>query len=345
MSTSLSPPTRSPFGRKIRMLAIAVVALAVLVIGGWFVGAQFYRAAIEQGRATLAAEGVRMECAEEALAGFPARFEWHCSSLALAFGNGSTLSGGSLSTVAPVWNPLFTIAEWRGPFRSVSAEGFNTQIDTELARASIRLTSGLELERFSAVLNRFSVTFEDGAQPVANGNQAELHVRSAQAMIDASSDDYEVALLAFGVTSPFLGSVDQVDLSLSSLLDAVAGNQARSVQGLARDWISRSGAFGPLAGRLRLDNHAINLDGSGRFAPDGLLDFRGTVATNDIASLVELFGIDASNGAAAITAGATFFGRQTTIGEDSAIELPVSVARGTISIGPVPLGVVPPWRP
>ncbi len=341
----------SPFGRKIKFMAIFIAVLVVLVIAGWFIGAQIYRSAIDEGRAALASEGVTLTCNDESLGGFPARFEWRCSSLSLSMAGGAEVSGGAFNTVSPVWNPLFTIAEWTGPFRSLSADGFDADIAAELLRASIRINTSLQLERLSAVLDPFSVTLQGAPQAIASGNQAELHVRQPVGAVEGSAttqpssdNDLEVALVLFGLESLFLGGVDQIDMSITALMEDLAAVRARSLQQGLRSWVEQSGRITPLATRLRLDDHAINLDGDAVIGTDGRIGFDGAIATNDVAALVDLMGIDASNNASAITAGATLFGRQTTIGEDRAVELPLRISQGTVSIGPVPLGVLPPLR-
>ncbi|MEO0383486.1 MAG: DUF2125 domain-containing protein [Pseudomonadota bacterium] len=342
----------SPFGRKIKLMAIFLVVLVLLVVAGWFIGAQIYRSAIDEGRAALASEGVALTCNDESLGGFPARFEWRCSSLSLSMAGGGEISGSAFNTVSPVWNPLFTIAEWTGPFRSVSADGFDADIASDLLRASIRLNTSLELERLSAVLDPFSVTLQGAPQAIASGNQAEMHVRQPAEIVgeantatgQSGDNDLEVALVLFGLESLFLGGVDQIDMSITALMEELAGIRARSIQQGLRAWVERSGRITPLTTRLRLDEHAINLDGDAVIGADGRVSFEGAIATNDVAALVDLMGIDASNNASAITAGAMLFGRQTTIGEDTATELPLRVSQGVVSIGPVPLGQLPAIR-
>lgn len=349
----MSETSSNSFGSKIRWMAIFLVALIVLIVAGWFIGAQVYRSAIEESRSALARDGVTLTCTDETLGGFLARFEWRCTSLTLSFANGGTLSGGAFNTVAPIWNPLFTIAEWTGPFQSQSADGFDAAIASDLVRASIRLNTSLQLERLSAVLDPFTITLQGAPQAIASGNQAELHIRQPETVLDApneydtekpenaTADDLEVALLVFGFESLLLGDVNQVDLSISALMEQLGAVQARSLQGLVRDWVARSGQITPLTTRLRLDDLAIDLNGSATIGINGLIDFDGSIATNDVPALVALMGIDDNNGASAISAGATLFGRQTTIGEDTATELPLRVTQGTVSIGPVPLGLLP----
>lgn len=179
MSASSSASAGS-FGRKIKWLALVVVTVIVLIVAAWFIGAHIYRGAINEGRAALARDGVTLACAEEELAGFPARFEWRCSSLSVTLANGAEISGGAFNTLSPIWNPLFAIAEWTGPFRSVSANGFDADISSDLLRASIRMTTSLELERLSAVLDPFAISLQGAPQAIASGEQAEMHVRQPE---------------------------------------------------------------------------------------------------------------------------------------------------------------------
>jgi hypothetical protein len=316
---------------------------------GWFIGARLYAMAIEEGRAALAREGVELACADESLGGFPARFEWRCSALSVSMANGAQVSGGALHTVAPLWNPLFAIAEWTGPFASVSGNGFEAAIDSALLRASVRLDAGLELERLSAVLDPFSLTLQGAPQAIASASQAELHMRQPVASDEEGArqpqaGDLDVALVVFGFESLILGGVDRIDLSVSGLAERLGQVRARSLQEALRDWVMRSGRITPLASRLRLDDLAINLDGDAVLNPDGRIDFNGSIATNDVAALVDLLGVDEAGGAGPIVAGARLFGRQTRIGDEEATELPLRVDAGAVSIGPVPLGVLPPLR-
>lgn len=351
-----SPPSRPAGGRfsfstKIRILAVVMVLLVVLVSGAWFAGAAVYQAGLDQARRALAAEGVTLACDEERLGGFPARFEWRCARLGLTFANGGRMEGEGFTTVSMVWNPFFTIAEWQGPFATQSAGGFAASIDSDLLRASVRLTGGLadglRLQRLSAVLDPFGVRVDGAEQAIVRGNQAEFHLREPAAAGEGdelAANDLEAALVLLGMESLFLGGVDEVNLSITGLIDELAAVRARSAPAALRDWVARSGRVEGLQTRLRLDDHAIHLDGDVQLEADGLLSFDGAIATNDVPALVELMGVDAGNGASAITAGASFFGRQITIGEDSATELPLSVNRGRVQVGPVPLGQLPPLR-
>lgn len=323
---------------KFRWLAIAIAVVIVIISGGWFVGAHFYKLALSEGQNALAREGVTLTCADESLSGFPVRFEWRCSSLTLSAANGAMLSGGGFHTVAPVWNPLFTIAEWQGPYQTLSADGLDAVVDSPLLRASIRANTSLELERLSAVLEPFAVTLQGAPQPIGSGQGAEFHLRQSE---DGAAGSLEMATILLGVESLFLGGVDAVDLSITGTAHELANVRARTLGGIVNDWINRSGRLAPMAVRIRLDDHAIDLTGDAMIATDRLIDFNGTIATNDVAALVELMGVDDQNGANAIVMGATLFGRQTTLGEDQATELPIIVERGAVRIGPVSLGLLP----
>lgn len=324
---------------KFRWLAIAIAGLIVIVTGGWFLGAHFYKLALSEGRSALAREGVTLQCADESLGGFPARFEWRCSSLTLNAANGAMIAGGRFHTVAPVWNPLFTVAEWQGPYQTLTADGLDAQISSPLLRASIRANTSLELERLSAVLDPFDVTLQGAPQAIGSAQGAEVHVRQSE---DGTPGSLEIATILLGVESLFLGGVDSVDLSITGTAEELGFVRARTLGGIVNQWINRSGRLAPIAVRIRLDDHAIDLTGDAMIATDRLIDFDGSIATNDVAALVELMGVDDQNGAMAIVAGATLFGRQTSIGEDQATELPILVERGMVRMGPVALGQLPP---
>ncbi|MBV6658375.1 MAG: DUF2125 domain-containing protein [Devosiaceae bacterium] len=340
-SATPTPKATSTTRRRFLWLVTALVALAVLVTAAWFVAAQVYRAALDQGREELARQGVTLTCGNERFGGYPARFEVRCESFGLSDARGSSAVGTELTTVAPAWNPLLTIAEWSGPFALSGLGGTSALVESALLRASVRVGTDGGLRRVSAVLDPYAVQLDGAASAIASGSGAELHIRAPQTE-QAAQTDLEAALLIFGFQSPLLGGVETIDLSLSGIAADLASARGTTPRQLFADWVERSGQLDGFAGRLRLDGHAINLDGDAQIAPDGLLDFEGTIATNDVAALVELFGVDDDRMATAITAGAGLFGTQTTIGEDSAIELPLTVTRGQLSVGPVTLGALPP---
>ncbi len=330
----------SSFGRKIRWLGMAMVALVLLVVAAWFAAAHFYQQAIDTGRVNLANEGMTFTCENERLGGFPARFELRCDGLTVSMANGASFSGGAFQTVAPAWNPLFTIAEWTGPFENISADGVDAQIASDLLRASVRLDSSFKLERLSAVLDPFSLTMQRAPQAIGRASQAELHIRKPEAS-GAGSSDLDVALLLLGVESLFLGS-DQLDVSLSGTVGALAGVRARSLQEMLGQWVTQSGTVAPLAARLRIDDHAINLDGDVQLLPNGRVNFDGNIATNDVPALVQFFGVNDQSAAMAISAGAAFLGEQVTIGEETGTQLPLIVEQSQMRVGPVSLGQLPP---
>ncbi|MEM6382724.1 MAG: DUF2125 domain-containing protein [Pseudomonadota bacterium] len=330
--------------RKLRILVMVLIGLCVLVTAAWFAGARLYTAALDQGRSALERDAITVACTDERLVGFPARFEVRCAELSVSQANSSSLSGGALTTVAPAWNPLLTIVEWAGPFAVRTDGGVVSDIETDLLRASVRVDTAGALQRLSAVLQSFAVRMDGAPLAIAGGDGLEVHMRPADGEASDAAD-IEASALVFGLSSPFLIAAETVDFSIGAVLDDLALARGVDALSILTDWVSRSGRFESAALRLRLDDHAINLDGMGQIDPSGVLDFTGTIATNDVGALVELFGVTDAGTVAAISAGAGLFGRQTTIGEDAATELPLTIESGSISVGPARVGTLPPLLP
>lgn len=89
------------------------------------------------------------------------------------------------------------------------------------------MTTSLELERLSAVLDPFAISLQGAPQAIASGEQAEMHVRQPENASQANGDaDLEVALVLFGLESLFLGGVDRIDTSFTATLEELANVRA-----------------------------------------------------------------------------------------------------------------------
>ncbi|MEM6711900.1 MAG: DUF2125 domain-containing protein [Pseudomonadota bacterium] len=349
MQTSAADPQGSTkFGRKIRLLALLMVVLALAVTGAWFTAAHFYRGALDSAREALTAQGVEVVCENESFGGFPARFEARCASLRLSFADGSFISGGELQTVAPAWNPLFTITEWTGPFAGRTLDGTPVEVQSDLLRSSVRVNTQARLQRLSVVLDPFAVRLDGASTPILTAEQGELHMRPPVAEdgeAPQGQDDLEIAFVTLGATSPLLAEVDDVNFSTSGVVEGLASVQARSLREAFAVWISQTtGRIDPVNTRLQVGEHAIHLDGATSVNPEGLLSFDGALVTTDVATMLNMVGIDQDGGGAFIIAGISLIGQTTTLNGAPALSIPIQVNEGVVMAGPLEVGLIPPIR-
>lgn len=192
------------------VMIVAIVAVSVLWMAGWFYIAGQVRGEI----ALLAqADGVtqpRLVCDDLGVGGAPFSFSPHCAGATVVSGD-TTVTLPRISGTALFYRPFHIQVFGTGPARITDAfTGAAQQIDWSNLHASLRLDNGA-IERFSAIAD--DLVYADilmGDTELGTATHAELH------LIDATAPDpqpgtgmiYDVYATAEGVQSQRLEIAD-----------------------------------------------------------------------------------------------------------------------------------------
>src|SRR5512143_1844699 len=109
----MTAKTKSPW-RMFLPLASVILIFAVWS-GYWYMADGVARREAEAGRARFAERGVTLACDGEDWGGYPFRFEFKCGRPILTLGDGTTIGGTALLSIAQAYNPLHVITLIDGP--------------------------------------------------------------------------------------------------------------------------------------------------------------------------------------------------------------------------------------
>jgi hypothetical protein len=170
-------------GRRIRLLALGIVAAGIGYSYGWHwlagrVGAEADRMVAEE-----QARGTAIDCADREVRGYPFRLEVFCTSFDVARpADGLTVKAGGFRTAAQVYEPRNIIAELDSPVTVTSDFAGAMKFDWTLAQASAVLDDPVP-QHASAVVDDLTVGFA-GIERALAAAHAETHLRRVEDNVD-----------------------------------------------------------------------------------------------------------------------------------------------------------------
>ncbi|HWK68648.1 MAG TPA: DUF2125 domain-containing protein [Rhizobiaceae bacterium] len=312
-----------------------LTAFIILLFGGYTVG-WFYLADRLTNQASVAIaglnrDGVRAECANLTVRGFPFRLGIFCDSLGYEDDMHNVFAAaGSFRSAAQIYQPAKAIGELDGPLRVAVPGLLPLWIDWDKLRASARLAKPLP-ERFSAEAEGLSaMTDPEDADPVSlfSAAKAQTHLRPNGADLDwaLSFEELEVdPSVVAGKTLPVMNASGDLSLKdgVQALLSGQQGLRGRAVEIHSLDLSSGEGGVivsGPLS-----------------VAADGLLDARLMIKLRNppaVAALLSGVFPEAKRQIDSSFAGLALLGSEPA--------LPLVVTKGRAMLGFIPLGDIPP---
>ncbi|MCF3641009.1 DUF2125 domain-containing protein [Rhizobium sp. TRM95111] len=324
----------SPYGRRLKGLTIGVVAVAVLYTGAWFYGAGKVRTLLEE-RFADESGPVVVACPNLDLRGFPFRIGVFCDSVRIDdSGSGTSLTLGALRSAAQVYRPGHAVVEVDGPAQLRVSPGLIVSADWDLMQASgVAGTDGLD---------RGSLAHDGlhgGIAGGLSGNRARFEARHGEAHLRRNAKALDAAVsfddLLFRIGDEALPTVDaEADLTVADAAGWLAGRMPRDIASAA------------LRGDLRRlsldlgDGVAATLSGTFAFDANGLLsgsfelDMRDIAAWRSVAAKVFPQERDLVDNIADTVTALSGDGRNAGVN--------LTVTEGTIYMGVIPLGVLPP---
>ena len=315
------------------IMVVAIVAVSVLWMAGWFYIAGQVRAEIA---ALSQADGIaqpRLTCENLDVGGAPFSFSPHCDGARIVSGD-LTVDLANIRGTALFYNPFHIQVFATGPARLTDAfTGATQEVRWSNLHASLRL-DGNTVERFSAVAD--DLVYADmliGENLIGTSGHAELHLLDATSpdapagsgriydayavFEDVASQRYEIANGRMSVDAQLTGLPDP---ALWSDPQALAFWQALGGQLSLRDL------------QVTADGLALTAQGQASLSEAGLVNANLEVVSQGVADRIEALVGDPS--LAEIILGSP--------DAEGASRQNLSVANGTVTVGILPVAALPP---
>jgi hypothetical protein len=186
MTSSATTDTR--YSRRIKWLGIGVGFVAVLYTVAWFGGASYLKGELEKGLQQANAAGMKAECTDLDIKGFPFRAGVFCDRV--RFEDKSmdvALSLGAFRSATQVYDPMRGVVELDGPLDIQLPKGNAVKGNWSLLHASARygdpLPKQIDVEARDFTL---SASLLDAA-PLVKAANAQTHFRTVEKDVDIAS--------------------------------------------------------------------------------------------------------------------------------------------------------------
>jgi hypothetical protein len=315
------------------IMIVAILAVSVLWMAGWFYIAGQVRAEIA---ALSQADGItepRLTCETLDVGGAPFSFSPHCTGARIISGD-ITVDLADIRGTALFYRPFHIQIFATGPARVTDAFTAATQeVRWSNLHASLRL-DGNAIERFSAVAD--DLIYADmlmGEQIIGTSGHAELH------LLDATSPDapagsgriYDAYTVFENVTSDPYDIANgrmALDAQLTGLPDPALWSDPQALA----FWQALGGQLTLRTLQASADGLSLDAEGQASLSEAGLVNANLEVASQGVADRIEALVGDPS--VAQIILGSP--------GEDGTSRQNLSVTDGTVTVGILPVAALPP---
>jgi hypothetical protein len=322
-----------------------IVVLALLWLLYWYGANEIASALRERATALATARGYAIECADEIAGGFPVGIEFGCSRMSLA-GNTGDINAAieGLSATSPLYRP--GRVEWAatGPF-ILDAPVKNIGLTASWLAAESKVDFGFGgLSGVTAFLRDLEVFMPEGQRPLPFAG-----LKLSQAGISVFPGPEDTYRLIASADAVALDTADErklpeIDLDADISALAFGGSLGLDPRRAIHDWLTRGG-------KLRIDDLTVVADtvatrysGDLALSPDGLLtgnltlDIRGI---EDLPDLVESFRPGSRDDVEQVVATVMAFTRPVEGPDGPSRELSLLVRNNVVSIGIIPVAVIP----
>ena len=364
-------PRHSRVGLFAPFVLLGLVALAWSV--AWFVIRQRTTEGLDAWLAAEAAAGRRWTCADRSVGGYPFRIEVTCAGVAAELKDAQppiAIKLKQILAVAQVWDPRLIIAEFTGPLTASDAGGAPYVTATwGIAQASVRGTPKAP-ERASVVVDGLRL---DGAQGnLFDSKRAEFHAR-VQYGSWPHNPAVDVVVKLVGAAAPAVHALaaQPFDADILAVLHGIKDLAPKPMPARLREWQAAGGRLEIQNARLAQAESLANatgtlaltqqgrLDGALRLTVAGIERFMPTIGGEKGASLSLDRVAPALNAIERAVPGLAqrippqrqqslqtgllaLLGQPAEIEGKQGIAAPLRFTDGKASLGPFPLGQVPP---
>ncbi|AZO11314.1 MULTISPECIES: DUF2125 domain-containing protein [unclassified Mesorhizobium] len=328
-----SSDERSPnHRRRLLWFAGAIVVLFALYSAGWFYLADRVKTEAESAVVELGDKGIKADCANLTVSGYPMTFAVSCDSLAYQDdAKNIAASTGTFNAVAQITQPLSPVADVRGPLRT-SAPGMTPLwIDWEKLRATVKLSWPLP-RRVSLQAEGLS----GQTDPADDSDPAELfYAAKAVGQLEPNGPDvtYAGSFSDLEIDADAIGGrvLPALDGSGEATLKngvALIATPPKSLRGQAVD-----------VSKLDLSSGTARVTVSGPLSvdADGLIDADLTIKLKDPKAVAGILGGAVPEHKNEIEQG---FAGLAMLGNEPS--MPLKIVKGKASLGFIPLGKIKP---
>jgi len=364
----------SPRSRRSWPLFLAlglVVALVAAWTGLWFYLSAQAKAEFATWRERERQAGRQQDCTSFSVSGYPLQIEMHCTDASFEVEGSPVLklTLPSVSAGVQVYDPSLLISDLKSPLNISERSGQNAYVvDWQLGQARVR---GLPSQADSGALTFDALSVRDpaaaGGDSVFTARRFELHGQQAPRSTAAHPIVQTTLKLKQAIAQGLhhLATAKPIDADVTSVVSGVSDLSPKPLSVALRDWQARDGAIQITKARLQQDDIIVEGAGNLRLTSRGGLDGNLDVSVVGIQKVLQMFDLDRvmSEGQIGATLnmldqlipGLGDIARQTaapslaaTIGEPSEIDgkparrLSLRFEDGTVYVGPIPVGEVPP---
>jgi hypothetical protein len=354
---------------------ILVLLLAAAWSGAWFYAAREAELRINDWQAQQAKAGRVFACGSQAVGGFPFRIEVRCANAAVELKDTQppiAIRLKEILVVAQVWDPKHLIAEFTGPLM-VSDPGQPTQATATwtLAQASVRGTPSMP-ERASIAADDLKLVDASG-NALFDSKHAEFHAR-VQFGSWPHNPAVDLAVKLNAATAPSLGPYtrEALDADIQAVLHGVTDFAPKALPARLREWQAAGGRLEIQNARLAQGDALANATGTLALSQRGRLDGALRLTVAGIERFLPTIGGDRGGPALGLDRMAPalsaidralpglaqrvppqqqqalqvgllgLLGQPAEIEGKRGVTVPLRFADGAASLGPIPLGQVPP---
>ncbi|MDA4845801.1 DUF2125 domain-containing protein [Hoeflea poritis] len=324
--------------RRFLWLAIGIVVAIGAYTGVWFYLADQLESRSQFLLSDLRDQNVTADCRDMDVRGYPFRLGLYCTSV-LAKDNvaDTTVTAGSFRSAAQVYKPNHIVSELDGPVSVEAAIGLLADLDWEVLRSSTVFNlSGLDRASLETRNLQAAITLPGETDPVeVAAASSELHARQNSADLDA--------VLRLNTASLVFGGVLDTSTTFDMQADLTLGDRAWLLSGGGRTeqqpWRNLSASLNSLNADLN-NGAGLSIEGPFSIDAEGYLTGKFNLEIRDMKAWQEFIGTvfpDMSDDIANAAGIAVSIN-----GGGSNLSLPINVDKGTVRIGFIQLGKIPP---
>ena len=349
-----TPPAatlQSPRSSRRVFLPSAILGVIIVAWSGfWWYASTRVQGEWDNFVARQAELGRQITCGDQGLAGYPFRLEMHCGGpqvVSTRPGQAFSLTLGDLNAVAQVYQPNKAVLEAKGPLTLMDSDGSKITASWKSAEASMAIwTSGPQ--NADVVINNLDASANRGGEalPLFSGTNIEAHIRVAEGA-NAAPGAYDLVAKADAAAIPLLdarlgnpaplsaqvqGTITKIDLRPQTLPERL------------RTWAAEGGTLTIVLAQVNRGPTSVKatgtvaLDTEGHPTGDLVMALAGV---NELTNALSQSGLVPGKFTSLIGVGLQMLGKPSNIDGKAAVEVPLKLNNGKVSIGAFPAGKLP----
>lgn len=336
-----------PRQRRMRLWPLyLLIAVAVLWIGYWYASREIVGSAVANTLAAMASKGRVVTCSEQATGGFPFSLDLDCTQGSFGDRRADMTAGlGRFTASAPLYWPGSVTASLAGPF-VFDAPIADVALEASWSKALANVDAGLGgLKGFALSVDDLTVARKGESRGVPFLSLGATHADLALA--PGNSDGYRVTGTASGIA--IRQNEKRAFPAFSGALDATAigfgGGLGEDPGRAFVEWLKAGGTLRIDKLTLSAMNASAEASGTLSLSPKGLLsgDIKlRIVGLDDIPEVAGQIRPGYRKKTAQIVGAVGMFATPVKDkGGEPALELPLTIRNGALSIGILPLADIP----